>query len=96
MIPLIAHRPKGLGGQHDVVPSTGNRPTDQHLRLPLAVDVGGVEDIDAGIERGIDDRGCLVLGGVAERAEVHGAQREGADLDSGTTQCAVLHGCPPR
>jgi hypothetical protein len=28
------------------------RPLSDHLRLALAVDVGGVDDVDAGVERG--------------------------------------------
>jgi hypothetical protein len=45
-----------------------------------AVDVGGVEEVDAGIKGGVHDRLACWL--VDVPTEVHGAQRDPADLGS--------------
>jgi hypothetical protein len=37
-----------LGGQHDLVAAALERLADDLLRLPAGVDVGGVDDVDAG------------------------------------------------
>ncbi len=58
---------------------------------PRGVDVGGVDEVDAGVERGVDDGDALVVVRVAERAEHHGAEAERADLDAGAPERAVLH-----
>ena len=43
-----------LGGDHRLVAPAAERPTEELLGLALAVDVGGVEVVDAGVERGVD------------------------------------------
>jgi hypothetical protein len=57
-----------------------------------SVGVGGVDQVDAGIQDGVDDRGDVVLSGAADGTEVHRAERESADLDAGAAERAVLHG----
>jgi hypothetical protein len=61
-----------------------------HVRgLRAAVDVGGVEEVDARIDRGVHDRetGCFVHC----VAEVHGAEADPADQQTGTAQVPVGH-----
>ncbi len=48
-----------LGGEHDLVAAVADRATDQLLVVPLAVDVGGVEQVDAQVERPMDRRDPL-------------------------------------
>ena len=44
-----------LRGEHDVVaPAARQRLADDDLRLALRVDVGGVDEVDAGIQGGVD------------------------------------------
>jgi hypothetical protein len=76
MIALVAHRQARLRGQHDVVAAAGDGLADHLFRLTAAVDVGGVDEVDPGLEGSINDAGHIVLGGAAHRAEVHRAERE--------------------
>src|SRR5262249_54122770 len=45
---LVENEPH-LGGQHDVVTERGDRATHDPLRVPAAVDVGGVDEPDAAV-----------------------------------------------
>ena len=57
----------------------------------VAVDVGGVEQIDAGVERGIDDRlGPL---SVHPSAEVVAADADHGDHQAGRAEPAKTHIC---
>ena len=75
--PIVAVQ---LGGEHDVVAAALDRLGDDLLRLAPRVDVGGVDEVDAGVERGVDHVDRLVVVGVAPRAEHHRPEAEGADL----------------
>lgn len=100
-----AHRLVRLRGEHDLVAASaapaepasddllGQAVALLHVRaLRAAVDVRGVEQVDARVHRGVHDRetGGLV-GGVPE---VHGAERETADLQTAAAEMGVLHGFP--
>src|SRR4051812_49461113 len=81
-----------LGGEDDVVPpSAGQRLADDLLGLALRVDVGGVDEVDAGVESGVDDPDRVVVVVIAPLAEHHRAEAERADLDAGATERAHLH-----
>ena len=90
VVTLITHRQGRLGGEHDVVAPPGDGLADHLLRLAGAVHVGGVDEVDAAVERGVDDGSGLVLAGSREGAEVHRAEHEGTDLYTGAPQGAVL------
>jgi hypothetical protein len=64
-----------------------------HVRtLWSAIDVGRVEEVDAGFERRVHD---LEAGGFAgQLPEVHGAERQPADLQARAAQRCVLHRIP--
>jgi hypothetical protein len=64
---------------------------DDLLGLAERVDVGGVDEVDAGIERGVDDADAVVVVGIAERPEHHRPETQGADLDAGAAEGAVFH-----
>jgi hypothetical protein len=89
------HRVVDLGGQHDrVAPAVAEREpvADDALGLAAhdrpAVDVGGVEEVDAELERAVHDRERVVLAGVP--AEVHGPEAEVADEDAVLAEPCVV------
>jgi formamidopyrimidine-DNA glycosylase len=59
--------------------------TDELFGESVAVDIGGVEEVDAHIERGVDDRFGLV--GVEAHAEVVAAKADGADFEGSNVAC---------
>jgi hypothetical protein len=80
-----------LGREHDVVAATLQRLPDDLLGLAAGVHIGGVDDVDAGVERTVDDPDAVVVVGVALAAEHHGAQGKRTDLDAGGPEVAVGH-----
>jgi hypothetical protein len=75
LVGVLAHRAVHLGGEHHVVAAApGQRLADDHLRLAARVDVGGVHEVDAGVERAVDDPDRLVVVALAPGAEHHGPQ----------------------
>ena len=100
-----AHRLVQLGGEHDLVAAAaalgqpaadvflGDPVTLLHVgRLRAAVHVGGIDEVDTGIEGGVQHGEAVRLAGL--HAEVHGAQPDPADLQTGPAQIAVLHADP--
>ena len=96
-----------LGGQNDIrtlVAGIRDRPAGDLLRKPLRVDVGRVDEVDAGVERAGDDAVGI---GLVERAyrgpeaappaEGHGAK---TDLRDREVRCrrgsCIALGCPIR
>lgn len=60
MVGVVAHAVAELHRQDDLVGPTPDRLTDDHLGLAAAVHVSGVDHVDAGVERSMDDV-CAVL-----------------------------------
>ena len=59
---VLAHRHVDLGREDDVVaPAAGERLADDLLRLAARVDVSGVDEVDPGVERAVDDPDALVV-----------------------------------
>jgi hypothetical protein len=67
---VVAHRHEELGGEHDVVAASLERLADDLLRLAGRVDIGGVDEVDAGVERAVDDADRVVVVGVAPGADI--------------------------
>jgi hypothetical protein len=89
---VLAHRAVDLGGQHDGIPVQGGEGlTHDLLGLTEGVDVGRVDEVDAGVHRSLDDADRVVVVLVAPRPEHHRPETERADLDSSTSKCAVVH-----
>jgi len=86
-----AHVRAELGGQHDAVPAAAEHPAEQLLRGPLAaVDVGGVEQRDPGVQRGVHHRpGLLEIGPLAE---IRAAQADDGDGRAGAAELPEAHG----
>src|SRR5262249_45437535 len=91
-----AEPPVHLGGEDDLVappaalrqPATDDLLGDALARLP-PVDVRGVEEVDADLERLVHHGEAVRLAGV--RTEVHRPQTEPADPRSRPTELDVLH-----
>ena len=79
-----------LGGQHHPIAAIADGAADQLLVLVRPVHVGGVEQIDAEVERAVDrgDRLGLV-GGAVELAHAHAAEAERRDFEG--TESPSLH-----
>jgi hypothetical protein len=73
---VIAHRHEELGGEHDVVAATLEGLADDLLGLAGRVDVGGVDEVDAGVKGRVDDADRVLVVGVAPGAEHHRAEAE--------------------
>ena len=85
----LAHRPWNF-----VASTTSSRRPASALPTissdsPGRVDVGGVDEVDPGVERRVDDPDRLVVVGVAPRAEHHRAEAERADLDAGAPSSRI-------
>ena len=94
----VAHRAVDLGRQHDLLapPAALRQPAPDDLlgdalAVLAAVDVGGVEEVDAQLQRLVHDREAVGLARL--RPEVHRAQAQPADLQAGAAEvvyCIVL------
>jgi len=75
------------------------RPAQVFFAGPVGVDVGGVKEVNSGVEGVVDDaiarlfiQGLGVGGAVAK---AHAAQAEFRDLNVGVANCCVSHGYFP-
>jgi hypothetical protein len=92
-VDVVSHAPVELRGQDDVVATPAQGLADDDLGLAVRVHVGGVDQVDAGVERALDDADALGVVGVAVAPEHHRAERQRADLEAGAAEGAVLtHG----
>ena len=74
---VIAHREADLGRQHDVLAlAAGQGLADDLLGLTGGVDVGGVDEVDAGVERSVDDPDRFLVVGLTPSAEHHRAEAQ--------------------
>ena len=88
-----------LGGDERLVALALERLAQDLLRAAVGVDVGGVEQVDAGLEadvhqpRGLGDVGCAPgLEKLVAAAERAGAKAENGNLEAGASQKTVFHG----
>ena len=89
-IALTLGEPHGvtpLRGDQDVRATTGERRTEELLRLPASVALGGVEVVDPGVDRGVDDRTRPF--GVDHHPEVVAAESDDGDVEH--ADLASLH-----
>jgi hypothetical protein len=88
---IVTHRPPELRGQHDVVAPPLQGLADDLLGFAGGVDVRGVDEVDPGVERAVNDAGRVVVVGVAPGPEHHRAEAELRDLDACASEWAVFH-----
>ena len=69
---------------------------EDRLALAARVHVGGIEKVDAGVERAVDEGVGLVLADLADAVEAgpegHRAEAEFGDFEAGAAERAVVHG----
>ena len=89
------HVPEELAGQHEAVTETGSRReevADDLLGMPVRVEVGGVDEVAAAVEVGLQH--ALGLGDArapaALLAERHGPEGKGADAQTGAPEGEVV------
>jgi len=87
---LAVHVAAELGREHDLLAAALERVADEGFAVPAAaVDVGGVDQRDPGIDRRLDDLACLRP--VAAGAEVVRPEPDDRDHQAGGTERAVAH-----
>ena len=86
-----SHPTVDLRREDDVVATSLQGLPDDLLGLSGRVDVGGVDEVDPGVERRVDDPDAVVDIGVPPRAEHHRAEAVGAHADAGPTERSILH-----
>ena len=93
---LVEGEPE-LGGDDDLVADRLQGLADELLVVEGAVDLGGVEEGDAAVDRGAQERDHLVAWwSWAERlAHAHAAEAEGGDRQALGAEGACLHGGSP-
>src|SRR5690606_11888862 len=95
----LAHAAMHLGGYDQVVAVTelAQQLADDLLAGAIRVHVGGVEEVDAGVERRLQDRATLVevhrprVTTPVGDPEAHGAEADGGHVDAGRTELHELH-----
>ena len=90
VVGVAAHREPGLRREHDLVALARDRAAGDLLGHALAVDVGGVDEVAAGVDEAVDDLLARRLVGLV--AEGHRAEAELRDACAGATELAVFHG----
>src|SRR5690606_15628524 len=76
-----------LRGDYDIAAPSGKRLAEQLLVPSPVIQVGGVEIVDAELQRFVHDGyGALLL-----RAERHAAETDLSDLDAGCAERVFLH-----
>jgi hypothetical protein len=91
MVGVVVERHEELGGQHDVVTPALERLSDDDLGFAARIHVGGVHEIDAGVQGAVDDADALVVILGAPVTEHHGAQAEFAHRYAGPAERSVFH-----
>jgi hypothetical protein len=79
------------GEDHVVALASRQRLAGDDLTLAGGVDVGGVDEVDPGIEGAVDDAHGVVVISVAPGAEHHVAEADGADRHAGAAEGAIAH-----
>jgi len=93
----VAHPAAHLRGHDDIRPPHAERGAEHFFRPADRVDVGGVEEVDAGVQRPMDECVRLLLAEGADRLEHadaperHGAKTELRDIDAGVREKTMFH-----
>ena len=81
LVRVVAHRAVHLGREHDVVaPAAGSALPDDLLGLAARVDVGGVDEVDARVERAVDDPDALVVVRLPQAPNIIAPRQSGLTL----------------
>src|SRR5262249_59196838 len=89
----IAQRSELDADHHRGAVAAPKRLVDQHLVVAHAVEIAGVEQSDAGVERGVDGGDALAaVSGAVEVRHAHSSEADGRDLGTLGTKLAMDHG----
>jgi hypothetical protein len=91
-VAALAHLEMRLRCEHDPISPSDQRFADDLLGLAVRVHVRGVDEVDAVLERRIDDANALVVVVVADLAEHHRSKTLNADLDTRAAKRAISQG----
>ena len=84
------HRQAELGGKNDLLAFVAHHLTHEVFGHPIAaINIGGIEVIDAGIDRMMDHAARRL--DVGARAEVVAADPQHGELEVRVAQCPILH-----
>ena len=92
-----AGREPRLRGDENAVAAAGERFAEDLLGEAIGIDVGSVDEVDAGVEALVDlpggelDVGCADDGEHAAPPEGHRSEREGGDAQARATELAIFH-----
>ena len=91
LVGSVAHRVVHLGRQDDLIAAAVflERATDDPFALAGVVDVRRVDEIDARLERAVNDADRVF--GAGRSPEIHSPQAQRRDLDAGASQHTVFH-----
>src|SRR6185369_11009461 len=87
-----ADRRPHLGGEDDPLAAVLDRLADDDFGFAVGVAVGGVDEVEPGVEGAVDDPDALFVVRVAPGAEHHRAEAERRDFETGLTEVAGVHG----
>ena len=89
---MFAGREVNLGREdHARTIDRRERFADDDLGLAVRIGVGGVDEVDACVERAVDDADRVIMVRVAPAAKHHGAETQGAYFYSGTSKVIEFH-----
>ena len=81
-----------LGGEKDFFPPPANRPAHQLFVPPLAVNVGGIEEIHAELQRAMNHpNGLFIVSRPIEFRHAHAAKADGRNLRPVFAQSSFHH-----
>src|SRR5699024_1098849 len=85
-----------LGGDEGTLATPGQRLAEQAFVAAAAIDVSAVEQVDAVLQRMVNDADRLgIIAGAIELAHAHAAQPDGRYLWAARAQSSLLHGPSP-
>ncbi len=87
----VVHRHEELRRQHDVIATSLQGLTDDLLRHAAGVDIGGVDEVDPGVQCVVDDADGVGAVVVAPRTEHHRAQAQRTYRYPDPSQQSVVH-----
>src|SRR5213075_2038916 len=90
----------GLGRNYYLFASFAFEPCQQTLTAPVAVDIGGIEEVDTQVHGPVQRRERIAVINVAPRAaDGPGAKTNLGNLPAGSAQFSIFHdwllSCPP-
>ena len=93
VVGAVACDDKALGPHDKLVPAHSYRPAHDHFRVAGVVSVGGIDEVDPRVERGVDYRNSASIVHVP-RAEHVGAQTDPRYLQSAAPESHIFHRIP--